>query len=321
MHQELKGWVEFLGIKNPILTQISGNKRARRYYRIEKKSKKFLVVDASDVKESVPLFIGVGLRLKDAKVRIPLIRSFELHKGFMLLEDVGSTHLFDQCTLANPSLYYEKAIKTLVQMQKAPTQELKAMDERSLMEEMHLMVEWYLKKHLATTLECVESRIFLESFMCISKEVLAQPQEVFVHSDYHSKNLMVDSNDDIVVLDFQDAQQGPVTYDLVSLLRDAYVALDPKERKRLILLFKDLKGIEVDNETFMRWFDFTSIQRHMKLLGSFAQRSIQGRQMDSIDHTPLLIQYILDAAAQYPELDGLVSILTPEEKDSIGISF
>ncbi|MDQ7083727.1 MAG: hypothetical protein Q9M36_01820 [Sulfurovum sp.] len=97
MHKELKGWIEFLGIEDPILTQLHGDAGSRSYYRIAQKDKNLLVMDASEVKESVPLFIGVGWRLMDTKVRIPMMRAYELHKGFMLLEDVGSTHLWDTC--------------------------------------------------------------------------------------------------------------------------------------------------------------------------------------------------------------------------------
>jgi len=320
MHPELRGWVEFLGIKRPILTLIHGDQQSRRYYRIEKKIKKFMVVDASSCKESVPAFIGVGLRLKEVKVRTPLVRSFELHKGFMLQDDIGSTHLIDTCASSNPAAYYEKAIATLIRMQKAPIVELPSVNEGQLIDEMNLMLKWYLKEHLGKQIECVEGRILLESFIQIAKEVMAQPQEVFVHMDFHSKNLMIDSDDELIVLDFQDASQGPLTYDLVSLLRDAYISLDHRERKRLIRIYCKSKRIDVDEVTFMRWFDFTGIQRHIKLLGTFAQLHHESGKEGYIEYTPLLVQYILDAASSYPELEGLVSILTPEEKDSVGFS-
>ncbi len=317
MHKELKGWVEFLGIEDPTLTKLNADAGSRRYYRIEKQAKKLLVMDASDDVGSVPMMIGIGLRLKETKVRTPLIRSFELHKGFMLLDDVGSTHLFDICS----SAYYEKAIRTLVEMQKAPTIDLIAYDKGFLLEEMNLMLEWYLQQHLGKTLECVEGRNLIEVFSRIAKEVLAQPQEIFVHRDYHSKNLMIDSEDEIVIIDYQDARAGALTYDLASLLGDAYVALDKRERKRLIKLFKDLKGIEVDDETFMRWFDFTSLQRNIKILGIFSRLKIRDKKEAYMEHIPLVLQYILEVTEKYPELDALTELLNVEEKDSIGFQF
>ncbi|CAA6804833.1 MAG: COG3178: Predicted phosphotransferase related to Ser/Thr protein kinases [uncultured Sulfurovum sp.] len=316
MHKELKGWVEWLGMEEPELTPLHGDASSRRYYRITNQKKKLLVMDASDIKEVVPDMVGIGLRLKKTSVKTPLIRSFELHKGFMLLDDVGSTHLFDKCSRDT----YEQAIKTLVEMQKAPTVDLKPYDMAFLLEEMNLMLEWYLKEHLGQKVECVEGRTLLSTFMLIAKEVMAQPQETFVHRDYHAKNLMIDDNDEMVVIDYQDARVGGITYDLVSLLRDAYVLLDDRERKRFIKLYKELKGIEVDDETFMRWFDFTGLQRHIKILGIFARLSIRDGKDAYLENIPLVLQYILDVAAKYPELEGLLAILTLEEQDSAGFS-
>jgi aminoglycoside/choline kinase family phosphotransferase len=309
MHNELKGWLEWLGIEEPELNALHGDASSRSYYRLEN-SDGGIVMDASKNKECVPIFIGVGMRLMDAKVRIPKIKSFELHKGFMFLEDIGSTHLLDKCVEgvdARP--FYDKAIKTLVTLQDTPSQGLEPYDESFLLEEMNLMTEWYLKEYLDTRLESLDRHMLLESFSLIAKEVLSQPQGIFVHRDYHARNLMVDENDDIVVIDFQDAREGALTYDLVSLLRDAYMKLDSKELRRLILLFKDLKGLDVDNETFMRWFDFTGLQRHIKILGIFARLAIRDGKKQYLKDIPMTLKYILEVGYKYPELDGLISLL------------
>ncbi len=309
MHKELKGWLEFLGIEEPDLQGLHGDASSRSYYRL-KNDAEGIVMDASEIKESVPSFVGVGKRLMDAKVRIPTIKSYDLDKGFVFLEDVGSTHLLDKCVEgvdARP--YYDKAIETLVKLQTTPSKGLEPYDERFLLEEMNIMTEWYLKAYLGTKLECLEGRMLLESFSLIAKEVLSQPQGIFVHRDYHARNLMVDSNDEIVVIDFQDAREGALTYDLVSLLRDAYVKLDRRELRRLILLFKELKGIEVDDETFIRWFDFTGLQRHIKILGIFSRLAIRDDKKRYLLDIPLTLKYILEVGQQYPELDGLISLL------------
>ena len=308
MHNELKGWLEWLGIEEPILHPLHGDASSRRYYRLEN-DPQGIVMDASDAKESVPIFIGVNWRLMDGKVRIPTIKAYELNKGFIFLEDVGTTHVFDKVKEGNASAYYEKAIQTLVQVQATPSQGLEPYDAGFLLEEMNLMPEWYIKAHLGKTLECLEGRILLESFSLISKEVLSQPQGVFVHRDYHSRNLMIDNKDEIVVIDFQDAREGALTYDLVSLLRDVYVELDEKEIQRLILLYRDLKGVEVDDATFMRWFDFTGLQRHIKILGIFARLSIRDGKEAYLKDIPLTLKYIREVGSKYPELDGLLSLL------------
>ena len=307
MHDELKGWLEWLGIDEPELEALCGDASNRRYYRL--KEPQNIVMDASDAKDSVPIFIGINWRLMDAKVRMPTIKAYELNKGFLLLEDIGSTHLFDKVGSANISEYYEKAIKGLIQLQETPSQGLEPYDRNFLLEEMNLMPQWYLKEHLGRSVECVEGRILLESFTLISKEVLSQPQGLFVHRDYHSKNLMIDSNDELVVIDFQDAREGALTYDLVSLLRDGYVELDAEEIQKLVLLFKALKGLDVDDETFMRWFDFTGLQRHIKILGIFARLSIRDGKDAYLADIPLTLKYVIDVGSKYPELNGLVSLL------------
>lgn len=309
MHKELKGWIEWLGMEDPELNALDGDASPRNYYRLENHNGG-IVMDASNSKESVPIFIGMSMRLNDAKVRIPQIKSFELHKGFIFLEDVGSTHLLDKCVEgidARP--YFDKAIETLVKVQETPSQGLEPYDESFLLEEMNLMTEWYLKEYMGTTLECLEGRMLLESFALIAKEVLAQPQGIFVHRDYHSRNLMIDSKDDIVVIDFQDARDGALTYDLVSLLRDAYVKLDDRELRRLVSLFKELKGLDVDDDTFMRWFDFTGLQRHIKILGIFARLALRDGKKEYLKDIPLTLKYVLEVGYKYPELDALMSLL------------
>ena len=266
-------------------------------------------MDASKAKESVPIFIGVNWRLTDGKVRIPVIKAYELNKGFIFLEDIGSTHLLDLIKKEDASKYYQKAIETLVTMQDTPAKGLEPYDRDFLLEEMNLMPQWYLKEHLGRDLECLDGRMLLETFSAIAKEVLAQPQEIFVHRDYHSRNLMIDSNDEIVVIDFQDAREGGLTYDLVSLLRDVYVELDESEVQRLIAYYKELKGLDTDDETFMRWFDFTGLQRHIKILGIFARLAIRDGKKGYLNDIPLTLKYVRDVASKYEETKRLLDIL------------
>lgn len=319
MHKEFRGWIEFLGIEEPFeLLLLHGDEKSRRYYRLEKEAKRFVVVDASDEKECVPLFIGVGMRLKETEVLTPLVRSFELHKGFMLLDDVGSTHLLDKCGNTGAASYYERAISTLVEMQKAPSKDLKGFEQIELIEEMNFMLEWYLKAFLNKEVACAEGRRVLGMFMLIAKAFLNQPQETFVHKDFHSRNIMIDANDALVLIDFQDAKVGPMTYDLVSLLRDPYVALDRRELKRLLKRYKEEKGLSIDDEAFTRAFDFTALQRNIMLLGKFAQQYVEEKNHEAMEHIPLLVQYIIDTASNYVELSELVTLLTPQEEDSVG---
>ncbi len=309
MHKELENWLESLEIKGPELEKLHGDASARSYYRLTD-SDGGIVMNASAIKESLPSFMDVAQRLTDANVRIPAIKSYDLEKGFVLLEDIGSTHLLDKCVEGvDARVYYDKAIETLVQLQTTSPKGLQPYDESFLLQEMNLMTEWYLKAYLDTTLECLEGRMLLESFSLIAKEVLSQPQGIFVHRDYHARNLMLESNDEIVVIDFQDAREGALTYDLVSLLRDVYVKLDRRELRRLILLFKELKGLDVEDETFIRWFDFTGLQRHIKILGIFARLALRDGKKNYLQDIPQTLKYILEVGQKYPELDGLIALL------------
>jgi len=224
------------------------------------------------------------------------------------MEDLGNTHLADVIH-DDMELYYGKAIESLIKMQNADTEGLPLYDEAFLRFEMDLMQEWYLQKHLGMTLDDEKQEILNGILNNITKEVLTQPQGVFVHRDYHSRNLMFGCTDDLVVIDFQDARVGAVTYDLVSLLRDVYVELHPRDVERMALHFRDMKGLDMDDETFMRWFDFMGLQRHIKILGIFARLAIRDGKEGYIKDIPLTLKYVIDVASKYPELEGLVDLL------------
>jgi len=261
-------------------------------------------------KESLEPFIDLNHRLFEANVRVPKIHTYHKQEGFLFMEDLGNTHLYEKIDSGEFEYFYEKAIATLVKMQNTETEDLPAYDEAFLCFEMDLMPEWYLEKHLGKTLDDAEKKIISKAFDTIVSEVMAQPQEVFVHRDYHSRNIMIGGcEDEIVVIDYQDARIGAVTYDLVSLLRDVYVAFDPKDVERLALSFRDKKGLNVNDETFMRWFDFMGLQRHIKILGIFARLSIRDGKDGYLNDIPLTLKYVSDIGSKYPELKGLVDLL------------
>jgi len=224
------------------------------------------------------------------------------------MEDLGNIHLADVIN-DDQELYYGKAIKSLIKMQNVDPEGLPLYDAEFLRFEMDLMQEWYLQKHLGVTLDDAQQTTLNDALEYITSEVLTQPQDVFVHRDYHSRNLMFGCSDDLVVIDFQDARVGAVTYDLVSLLRDVYVELHPRDVERMALHFRDMKGLDVDDETFMRWFDFMGLQRHIKILGIFARLSIRDRKEGYLDDMPLTLKYVLNVCGKYPELEGLGDIL------------
>jgi len=307
INQKLEEWLEQIGCEGE-LEPVAADASFRKYYRLKSTMHSGIVMDASAQKESVMPFIDIEHRLYEAGVRVAKINTFNLEEGFIFMEDLGNTHLADVIN-DDMELYYGKAIESLIKMQNVETEGLPAYDEEFLRFEMDLMKEWYLEKHLGLTLDEAQEETLSAALETITAEVLAQPQGVFVHRDYHSRNLMFGCTDDLVVIDFQDARVGAVTYDLVSLLRDVYVELHPRDVERLALHFRDMKGLDVDDETFMRWFDFMGLQRHIKILGIFARLAIRDGKEGYIKDIPLTMKYILDVGAKYPELSDFVSLL------------
>jgi len=307
INQKLEEWLEQIGCEGE-LEPVAADASFRKYYRLKSTMHSGIVMDASAQKESVMPFIDIEHRLYEAGVRVAKINTYNLEEGFIFMEDLGNMHLADVID-DDFERYYGKAIDSLMKMQNVETEGLPLYDAAFLRFEMDLMQEWYLEKHLGLTLDETQLSTLDAALESITSEVLAQPQGVFVHRDYHSRNLMFGCTDDLVVIDFQDARVGAVTYDLVSLLRDVYVELHPRDVERLALHFRDMKGLDVDDETFMRWFDFMGLQRHIKILGIFARLAIRDGKEGYIKDIPLTLKYVLDVASKYPELDGLVELL------------
>ena len=305
--EELIKWLEGYGI-DAELQPLTGDASLRRYYRIEETLHRGIVMDASAQPESVAPFVDIAHRLFEAGVRTPKINAFDTEQGFVFMEDIGNVHFADRIE-NEKEIIYPKAVDTIRKMQKADTDGLPVYDREFLRFEMDLMYEWYLEKHLGVSLSRSQEAILERTLEKIADVVLEQPQGVFVHRDFHSRNLMFDSSDDLAVIDFQDARAGAITYDPVSLLRDVYVELDPQEVERLALHFRDLKGLDVDDGTFMKWFDFMGLQRHIKILGIFARLALRDGKKGYLEDIPLTLKYVLEVGSRYTETSEFVKML------------
>jgi aminoglycoside/choline kinase family phosphotransferase len=265
-------------------------------------------MDASAQPESVAPFVDIAHRLTDAGVRSPKINAFEPEQGFVFMEDLGGRHMADVLKTEGESIY-TKAIDTIVKMQYADTTGLPVYDKDFLLFEMALMNEWYLDRYLQISISEEDQKIIGETLRLIADEVLQQPQGLFVHRDYHSRNIMVDPQDRLAIIDFQDARVGAVTYDLVSLLRDVYVELPQAQVRKLALYFRDAKGLDVDDATFIRWFDFMGLQRHIKILGIFVRLALRDGKEGYLKDIPLTLKYVTEVAKKYEETQELGKIL------------
>jgi len=295
----LLAWLKHYGIEG-VLKPLRGDASFRSYYRMSDGFQTGIVMDASAQPETVAPFVDIAHRLFEVGVRTPKINAFESTQGFVFMEDIGTTHFADRIESKEAPLY-SKAVEMIYHMQKADTEGFPLYDRAFLRFEMDLMEEWYLKEYLGISLSEKEESILQETLETIASVVLEQPQGVFVHRDFHSRNLMLDGNDALVTIDFQDARSGAITYDLVSLLRDVYVALDSEEVKRQVLYFKTLKGVDVSDETFLKWFDFMGLQRHIKILGIFARLALRDGKQGYLKDIPLTLHYLLEVGSQYEE--------------------
>ncbi len=306
---EIKKWLESIGWRGYSIEEASSDASFRHYYRITKEDKSYIVMDSSLQIESLTPFIDINLRLFNAGVHIPEIIYQNLERGYLILEDLGSQHYFDILNTTNYKEFYKTAIDVIISMQKANITDIPLYDREFLMQEMDLMQEWYLGKYLKRDLTPKEKSIISTTIENITDIVLTQPNGVFVHRDFHSRNIMVTPDNDIGAIDFQDARSGAITYDLVSLLKDCYIEFDPREIEKLALYYRDKKRLKVDDTTFIKWFDFMGLQRHIKVLGIFARLHIRDKKDNYLKDIPLVLKYILETAIKYKETKGLVEVL------------
>ncbi len=304
----IEKWVNELGYREHRFEVVSDDASYRKYYRlILPNNRTFIIMDSSMQVESIYPFIDVSVRLLKAKVQIPRVYSQNLEQGYLLLEDLGDTHLIDILNENSYKLLYMKSIHEILKMQEANTHGLEPYDEEFLMYEMRLMQEWYLDKYLWITLDDKEQRALDGVLELIKDEVLSQPQGYFVHRDFHSRNIMFAGRGKVSVIDYQDARVGAITYDLASLLKDVYVRFDREKILELVLEFKILKGglNHISDEQFIRWFDFTALQRHIKILGIFARLKLRDNKPNYINDIPMTLKYIRETISIYDELKPL----------------
>ena len=311
----LNAWLETLGITvTPI--PLAGDASARRYYRLRGQGVSYIAMDASRLKESVAPFVRLNKTLSAAKVRVPRIYAYDVEQGFVLLEDFGDIALADRLE-EDKKTYYRIALDTLAMLQRADSNGLPPYDEAFLRFEMGLMEEWYLKKYLQISIDTSTRSMLDTAYDTVIREVLSQPQGIFVHRDYHSRNLMLPHEGTLGVIDYQDARSGALTYDAVSLLRDVYTDNDEATVRDLALYFRDKVGTEADDATFMRWFDMTGLQRHIKILGVFARLALRDGKRGYLEDIPQTLRYIARVCARYDELEAMGTWLTRLPKKDI----
>lgn len=294
----------------------------RRYFRVatgcagEGASPTLIAMDAPPAHEDLGLYLRVSRLLESCGVHVPHVHAQDIPRGFALLEDLGARHMLTALREGvDPQRLYAEALDELARLQlsgDAASRQLPPYDHPVLMREMQLLPDWYCRRHLQFEPDPAESALLSGTFEWLAREAQAQPL-VFVHRDYHSRNLMITPARSPGVIDFQDALRGPVGYDLASILKDCYVDW-PRDRVetwvagfRSRLLDGGGAGRRLAGESgaqFLRWFDLIGLQRHIKVLGIFARLFWRDAKPDYLNDLPRTLQYVRDTAAMYPELSA-----------------
>jgi aminoglycoside/choline kinase family phosphotransferase len=311
------------------LRPASSDASFRRYFRVDAADGgSFIVMDAPPPQENVQPFIDVANLFAATSVTVPTIIAQDVAQGFLLLTDLGGTTYLSVLNNDTAHKLYLDAIDALVLLQsQSKPGVLPDYDRALLHRELMLFPDWYLSKHLGATLTDTQTAELNKVFDILLANNLAQPQ-VYVHRDYHSRNLMVLERGNPGILDFQDAVYGPLTYDLVSLLRDAYVEWDEEmvldwairywERARRAGL-----PVNPDIDAFYRDFEFMGLQRHLKVLGIFARLYHRDGKDAYLKDLPLVMAYTRKTAHRYIELKPLIRLLDAFEDKTpqVGYTF
>lgn len=312
--EQLNQWLTGeLGMSGYEIAPASADASFRRYFRVSFDGESRIAMDAPPDKEDSRPFVTVGMLLFRAGLNVPQILQQDLKQGFLLLGDLGSQPYLDALDEQSVDRLYGDAMGALAMMQASVSaDDLPPYDEALLQQEMGLFRDWFLGTHLELELSEDELEVLARSFALLVTNALAQPQ-VFVHRDYHSRNLMVCSRNP-GILDFQDAVHGPVTYDLVSLLRDCYIAWPREQVEQWVQDYHDIaleQGIihTPMREQFLRWFDLMGVQRHLKAIGIFARLNHRDGKPGYLDDIPRTLGYVEEVAGRYPELAPLSALI------------
>ncbi|MFK2877057.1 aminoglycoside phosphotransferase family protein [Rhodanobacter hydrolyticus] len=314
-----------LGDDTLTLESASSDASFRSYWRTTHGGRSWIVMDSPPEREDPQPWLAIGRRLAAAGLHVPGVAAQDLDQGFLLIEDLGSQLYLAALDDANADKLYGDAMDALLAMQnRVASDDLPPFDHTVLVNGLEVMPEWFLKRHLGHAPDCEEWDVLEAAFDVIVRNALAQPR-VFVHRDYHSRNLLVvgENNSGIIapgllspgILDFQGALHGPLTYDLASLLRDAYVAW-PRERVegwvesyRQRLLGAGMIDGKVDATRFRRWFDLTGLHRHVRVLGQFYRLWYRDGKPAYLKDVPQVYRYVVEVARSYPELADFAALL------------
>jgi aminoglycoside/choline kinase family phosphotransferase len=297
------------------LTMLNGDAGLRQYFRVNTQPSLLAVCApvGAGMSENACHFAKLSEVLRKEGVPTPQIIACNDEHNFLLIEDFGDHAFLSVLNEDSVDLLYSEASMVLLRMQQIKPKTLSSAgvnlpsyDKALLRKELELFSEWFVEKHLGKALSDSEHTLLVDTFNFLESQAQAQPQ-VLVHRDYHSRNIMYREGGAPGVIDFQDAVWGPITYDLVSLLRDCYIKWTEEQIKRWLISYGNL-AIElglmgaIDVDKWQRWFDTMGLQRHIKVLGVFARLAIRDNKSNYLKDLALTWRYVVSIAEHYPEM-------------------
>ncbi|MBF0177669.1 MAG: phosphotransferase [Magnetococcales bacterium] len=300
--------------------KVAGDASFRSYHRISGCGEpRILMVAPPDKEDSAP-FVDISRFLNRFGIAVPRVLDGDVQAGLYLLDDYGDLtfqRVLESHDLGMAETLYQGAVATLLEVQATPVDgscvaHRRPFDHKLLRFELSLLTDWYIEGIRKTPISPGDRHRFDQVFERLLAAILRQPV-VFVHRDYHSRNLMWLAGERVGVLDFQDAVMGPVTYDLASLLRDCYVAWDAPFRKKIMTLWREgavsRLGYAPTWEQFERDFDWMAVQRNLKAVGIFGRLSLRDGKHGYLQDIPRTLGYVRETLARYPELKELADLL------------
>lgn len=314
--QQLTLWLQ-QNLAAPItrIDPIQNDASFRRYFRVMSQEQSWIAMDAPPEKEDCQPFCTIAQGLFANGIQVPEIFVSDYVKGFLLLSDFGDQTVFSLLQANNVNQLYSMASAALFNLQRSCVSTdfvLPFFDANFMRTELYLFLDWYLGRHLKLVLSSAQQEILQATFALLIDNAEQQPQ-VFIHRDYHSRNLMLLPGNTIGMLDFQDAMCGPITYDLVSLLKDCYIAwpIDKVQAWALDYLTALTNGQLIDStpRQFLRWFDLMGLQRHLKVLGIFARLHYRDNKCEHLKNAPRILKYIADVLINYSDLQSFKELM------------
>ena len=314
-YHQMQAWLSStLTDPSLVISPLAGDASFRRYFRVNTAEKTYVLMDAPPQKESCQAFIAIAAAFQNTSVRLPILYASNMTDGFLLLSDFGDQQLLPLLQNGQANDLYTQAMDLLLplQQQQISHYDLPSFDAELFQKEFEIFFEWYVQKNLQKELSVSEKKQLDGVYQLLIHNALSQPT-VFVHRDYHSRNIMLCDDGQLGILDFQDAVRGPLTYDLVSLLRDCYIDWNMDHtRARVNYFFEKWCAQSKTNitfATFMRWFDWMGLQRHLKCLGIFSRLYYRDQKAGYLKDIPRVLNYALSVCDQYSELTILKKFL------------